>query len=147
MSAPTRAPETSASRPNRKRVVRRSKLRVTSGTVGPMLTEQEAFEAMRYFLTEFWKRGGSNSDSDLVDILSWTSSDVWEDRGTNDPAQWQDWLNAAGSPRRSARAAVQPGVGTEPSATACAFHAQQHSAGALPRKRPRERGSSSQAAL
>ena len=24
-----------------------------------MLTEQEAFEAMRYFLTEFWQRGGS----------------------------------------------------------------------------------------
>lgn len=35
-----------------------------------MLTEQDAFEAMRFFLTEFWKRGGSRSDSDLVDTPS-----------------------------------------------------------------------------
>lgn len=49
---------------------------------------------MRYFLTEFWKRGGSDPDSELVDVLSWTGSDIWVGEGTNDPAQWQDWLDA-----------------------------------------------------
>ena len=43
-----------------------------------MITERDAFEAMRYFLAEFWKRGGSQNDSDLVDILSWTATDAWE---------------------------------------------------------------------
>jgi len=59
-----------------------------------MLTEEQAFEAMRYFLTAFWKRGGSKSDSDLVDILSWTDRTVCADGGTFDPAQWADWLAA-----------------------------------------------------
>lgn len=31
---------------------------------------------MRYFLTEFWKRGGSVSDSELVDLLGWTHHDA-----------------------------------------------------------------------
>jgi hypothetical protein len=66
-----------------------------------MLTENEAFEAMRRFLQAFWERGGSNPESDLVDVLSWTASDVWADGVTSDPAQWDDWLSAV----RSVRAA------------------------------------------
>ena len=69
-----------------------------------MLTEQEAFEAMRYFLTEFWKRGGSDPDGDLVDLLSWTGSDAWSDSSTNDPAQWEDWLAAVRAVQRGDRA-------------------------------------------
>lgn len=59
-----------------------------------MLTEEQAFEAMRHFLTAFWERGGSDADSDLVDLLSWTGRGTWADGGTNDPAQWSDWLAA-----------------------------------------------------
>lgn len=69
-----------------------------------MLTEQEAFEAMRYFLTEFWKRAGSTPDSELVDLLSWTDHDVWADGGTNDPAQWEDWLAAVRAVQAGERA-------------------------------------------
>jgi hypothetical protein len=59
-----------------------------------VVTEQEAFEAMRYFLTEFWKRGGSVPATELADLLSWIDHDVWADGSTNDPAQWHDWLAA-----------------------------------------------------
>lgn len=69
-----------------------------------MLTEREAFEAMRYFLAEFWKRSGSQSDSELVDILSWTAMDVWEDGGTADPAQWDDWMTAVRAIQSGGRA-------------------------------------------
>ena len=71
-----------------------------------MLTDQEAFEAMRYFLTEFWKRGGSAPDSELVELLSSTDRDAWADGKTNDPAQWEDWLGAV--------RAVQAGKHTHP---------------------------------
>jgi hypothetical protein len=64
-----------------------------------MLTEKQAFEAMRCFLQAFWERGGSDPESDLVDVLSWTGSDVWADGGTQDPAQWEDWLSAVRSVR------------------------------------------------
>lgn len=60
-----------------------------------MLTEREAFEAMKYSLTECWKRGGGRADSDLVDVLSWTGSEDCADSTTNDPAQWHDWVVAA----------------------------------------------------
>lgn len=69
-----------------------------------MLTEQDAFEAMRYFLAEFWTRGGSASTSDLVDILSWTDRDVAVDGCTNDPAQWDDWLAAVRAVQAGERA-------------------------------------------
>ena len=59
-----------------------------------MLTERDAFEAMRYFLTEFWKRGGSEAGSDLARLLDWTGTGDWTDGSTNDPAQWSDWLAA-----------------------------------------------------
>jgi hypothetical protein len=69
-----------------------------------VLTEQDAFDAMRYFLAEFWKRGGSASDSDLVDILSWTDRDVAGDGETDDPAQWHDWLAAVRAVQSGERA-------------------------------------------
>ena len=47
---------------------------------------------MRHYLTEFWKRGGSPPDSELVDLLTWTDQSVFADGGTGDPAQWDDWL-------------------------------------------------------
>lgn len=59
-----------------------------------MLTEQEAFAAMREFLRAFWERGCSDPASELADLLSWTDSDIWADSSTNDPAQWHDWLAA-----------------------------------------------------
>ena len=69
-----------------------------------MLTEKEAFESMRYFLTAFWQRGGSHPESDLVDLLSWTGQGVWKDGGTNDPAQWHDWLDAVRAVKAGERA-------------------------------------------
>ena len=68
-----------------------------------MLTEDEAFEAMRYFLAEFWKRGGSRTSSDLVDLLRWTGADA-PDGGTNDPAQWTDWEDAVKAVKSGERA-------------------------------------------
>ncbi len=57
------------------------------------MTEREAFDAMREFLSEWSsdvvpKRG----EVDVFDLLSWTA---WmPDGGTSDPAQWDDWLGA-----------------------------------------------------
>jgi hypothetical protein len=67
-----------------------------------MLTEEEAFEAMRYFLTEFWKRGGSLPEGDLFDVLTWTNREA--DGGTSDPAQWHDWLAAVKAVKAGERA-------------------------------------------
>jgi hypothetical protein len=69
-----------------------------------VLTEQDAFEAMRYFLMEFWKRGGSAPDSELADLLSWTERGGWADGGTSDPAQWDDWLAAVRAVQAGERA-------------------------------------------
>src|SRR4051794_21240034 len=55
-----------------------------------MLTEREAFDAMRSFLHAFWVRGGEKPDSELVDLLSWTGTGDSADASTNDPAQWHD---------------------------------------------------------
>jgi hypothetical protein len=65
-----------------------------------MLTEEEAFDTMRHFLEAFWQRGGSDPNSDLADLLSWTGRDVWDDGSTNDPAQWHDWLAAVRAVQR-----------------------------------------------
>jgi hypothetical protein len=69
-----------------------------------MLTEEQAFDAMRQFLTAFWERGGSNPNSELADLVSWIGRDVWAGGGTNDPAQWGDWLAAV----RTVRGGEQP---------------------------------------
>jgi hypothetical protein len=52
-----------------------------------MLTEQQAFEAMRYFLAEFWKRGGSKKGDDLSFVLGWTERTHCEGGSTNDPGR------------------------------------------------------------
>ncbi len=67
-----------------------------------MLTDEQGFEAMRHFLAAFWERGGSDPDSDVAELLRWTARDVEVDGGTNDPAQWNDWLLAVDAAKRSA---------------------------------------------
>lgn len=74
------------------------------GYPAPMLTEEEAFAAMRLFLHAFWQRGGSQTDSDVFDVLLCTGREDWTDGGTNDPAQWPDWLEAVEAARRGERA-------------------------------------------
>jgi hypothetical protein len=67
---------------------------IRGGYLPEMLTEEEAFEAMRHFLIAFWERGGSNHDSDVAELLRWTERDDWAGGPTFDPAQWHDWLAA-----------------------------------------------------
>jgi hypothetical protein len=69
-----------------------------------VLSEEEAFETMGYFLHEFWKRGGSVEGTELAQLLSWTGREVWADAGTNDPAQWEDWLEAVRAVQAGERA-------------------------------------------
>jgi hypothetical protein len=57
------------------------------------LTPSEAFLAMQLFLDRYFERGGCQSD-DIAALLSGMSQAVWADGSTNDPAQWQDWLDA-----------------------------------------------------
>lgn len=57
------------------------------------LNERQAFEAMRYFIEQYWERGGRSSD-DLAVLLGELSTDVFEGGRPADPAQWQDWLAA-----------------------------------------------------
>jgi hypothetical protein len=57
------------------------------------MTEREAFDAMRGFLSDV-STGMAPGDgqADVFDLLSWTR---WEQDGiTSDPAQWDDWLAA-----------------------------------------------------
>jgi hypothetical protein len=57
-----------------------------------LLSDKEAFEAMRIFLDAFYERGG-RQDS-LGYVLSAIGSFLWADGCPNDPAQWDDWLAA-----------------------------------------------------
>ncbi len=53
----------------------------------------KAYEAMRWFLFDFWERGGREPvDAEL--LLVWTGRGRWENGDANDPAQWGDWLQA-----------------------------------------------------
>ena len=54
------------------------------------LDEKTAFEAMRRFLENYWARG----DTEVGVLLSAIGTDLWEDGSTNDPVQWDDWLQA-----------------------------------------------------
>jgi hypothetical protein len=56
------------------------------------LTNKEAFEAMRIFLGHYDERGGGKDS--LQNVLSDISNFLWADGGPNDPAQWDDWLDA-----------------------------------------------------
>jgi hypothetical protein len=55
-----------------------------------MLDEKSAFEAMRRFLQNYYDRGDKPIGLLLTDI----DTGLWEDGSTNDPAQWDDWLQA-----------------------------------------------------
>jgi hypothetical protein len=57
------------------------------------LTITEGFRAMLVFLDRYYERGGSQSE-DIAALLSGISQTLWADGSTNDPAQWQDWLDA-----------------------------------------------------
>jgi hypothetical protein len=61
-------------------------------------------KSQRYFLAEFWKRGGSKKGDDLFFLLGWTERTDWEDGTTNDPAQWHDWLAAVSAVQAGQRA-------------------------------------------
>lgn len=56
------------------------------------LTEKDAFRAMFIFLDAYYERG-KGSDT-LADVLSAISQNIWLDGSPNDPAMWQDWLDA-----------------------------------------------------
>jgi hypothetical protein len=57
------------------------------------LTVEEAYRAMLTFLDRYYERGGCRSQ-DIAELLSGMSQTIWADGTTNDPAQWQDWLEA-----------------------------------------------------
>jgi hypothetical protein len=63
----------------------------------PELTAPEAFDAMRVFVENYWKRGLKTSD-DLRLLLSAMNRDtaIWADGGPADPSMWSDWLLALG---------------------------------------------------
>ena len=62
------------------------------------LTITESFRAMLIFLDRYYERGGGQSE-DIATLLSGISQTVWADGSTNDPAQWQDWLDAVRAAR------------------------------------------------
>jgi len=68
----------------------------------PVLDALEAFDAMRAFLEAYWERGLKSSD-DLALLLSGIERDlrIRPDGGTLDPAQWDDWLDAIATVRKS----------------------------------------------
>jgi hypothetical protein len=56
---------------------------------GSALSEQQAFEAMRRFLEEYWQRF---NEATVSDVLSDTQPAFLADTVTADPAAWQDWI-------------------------------------------------------
>jgi hypothetical protein len=68
---------------------------------------------MRAFLEAYWERG-LRSDDGLAMLLSNLNRSVWADRGTADPAMWQDWKDAVAiirkRPGSSAMDPLEPGL-------------------------------------
>jgi hypothetical protein len=67
-------------------------------------SEREAYDAMRRFFAAEYERGqntrAGGTGPGLIQVLSWTGWGDWADnKTTNDPAQWHDWI---GSVRRAA---------------------------------------------
>jgi hypothetical protein len=52
-----------------------------------------AFDAMRQFIDDYWKRGGSGSD-DIAVLLGSLNRDEIENSLPLDAALWHDWLKA-----------------------------------------------------
>lgn len=59
----------------------------------PMLTTEQAYQAMFAFVEAYWKRGG-RTDDQVAELLSWMQGESGQ---TADPAMWADWLDAIGS--------------------------------------------------
>jgi hypothetical protein len=72
-----------------------------------MLTVQQAFQAMRYFLEQYNEREPRHRKESIDQLLGWMTQDSWTDpQITADPAQWHDWLASV------ERALREPGTGT-----------------------------------
>ena len=65
----------------------------------PLLTVEQAFSAMTFFLEHEYELGKSE---DILILIGSLSRDVWADGGTADPACWCDWLDAVERVKRRA---------------------------------------------
>jgi len=74
------------------------------------LTAVDAFDVMRLFLENWWKRSGSPNHSvfdmgDVQWILSACDREIWAGGMPMDPAMWQDWREAIDQLRSGMRPA------------------------------------------
>jgi len=58
----------------------------------PCLTTREAFDAMVYFLSDYFSRTKYEHIGLLLGEL-----EIYDDERTTDPAAWFDWLKAVGA--------------------------------------------------
>ena len=68
----------------------------------------EAFDAMRMFLENWWKRSGSPQhtvfeEGDVLWLLTACDRDIWANGMPTDPAMWQDWQDAIAQLRAGVR--------------------------------------------
>jgi hypothetical protein len=64
-----------------------------------ILSPSGAARSMRIFLRRYVERSGE--DDNIGNVLSAGSSGLWADGSPNDPAQWEDWLDAVAEAERS----------------------------------------------
>ncbi len=57
------------------------------------ISQQQALDAMRIFLNEYWERGGKESDQ-IANLLSSLDNFGSQDGLPVDIALWHDWLRA-----------------------------------------------------
>lgn len=69
------------------------------------LSAAEAFQAMRYFLEAYSKRG-PQSPHDIAHLLGDIDCSFTLDGGPADPAQWGDWLQAIETVKTADRGAA-----------------------------------------
>lgn len=69
------------------------------------LSAAEAFQAMRYFLEAYSKRG-PRSHHDITHLLGDIDTSFTLDGAPADPAQWGDWLQAIENVKAANRRAV-----------------------------------------
>jgi hypothetical protein len=77
------------------------------GALRSDLDELVAFDAMRAFLENWWRRSGSPDHSvfeegDVLWLLSACDRDVWKNGMPSDPAMWADWREAVARARLGA---------------------------------------------
>jgi hypothetical protein len=73
----------------------RTNNRVHTRQMEQTLASRQAFEAMRRFLAQFNEREPPERRETIESILTWT--EIEQDGGTSDPAQWHDWEQAVAS--------------------------------------------------